>query len=42
LGISIDPDFLTPEVIKTLAIIVVASQLVSLYPGYQAYRLSLR
>lgn len=42
LGISIDPDFLSPEVIKTLAIIVVASQLVSLYPGYQAYRLSLR
>jgi len=40
-GISIDPNFLTPEVIKTLAIIVIASQLVSFYPGYKAYRLSL-
>ena len=40
-GITIDPNFLTPEVIKTLAIIVIASQLVSFYPGYKAYRLSL-
>lgn len=40
-GISIDPNFLTPDVIKTLGIIVVASQLVSIYPGYKAYRLSL-
>lgn len=40
-GISIDPNFLTPDVIKTLGIIMVASQLVSLYPGYKAYRLSL-
>ncbi|WP_419810217.1 ABC transporter permease [Bacterioplanoides sp.] len=40
-GIRIDPDFVTAEVVKTLGIIVVASLLVSLYPGYKAYRLSL-
>ena len=40
-GISIDPNFLTLEIGKVLAIILIASQLVSFYPGYKAYRLSL-
>ena len=41
-GINISHNFLTLDILITLAMIIAVSLLVSLYPGYKAYRLAIR